>query len=55
MFTDKDAQLRIVFHAHKSKTEIHPRHMYISKVGFEMKDGKEIMTIDEDFLTPVLK
>ncbi len=55
MFTDKDAQLRIVFHSHKSKTEIHPRHMYISKVGFEMKDGKEIMTIDEDFLTPVLK
>jgi beta-xylosidase len=55
MFTDKEGQLSIVFHAHNSKTEIHPRHMYISKVGFEMKDGKEIMTIDEDFLTPVLK
>ncbi len=55
MFTDKDGQLRIVFHAHNNKTEIHPRHMYIGKVGFEIKNGKEIMVIDEEFITPILK
>lgn len=55
LFTDKKGQLRIVFHTHKSTKEIHPRHMYISSVHFVMKGKKEIMTIDENFVTPVLK
>ncbi|MFY9152288.1 MAG: glycoside hydrolase family 43 protein [Prolixibacteraceae bacterium] len=55
MFTGKDGKLRIVFHAHNSKTQIHPRHMYISSVSFENKDGKEIMVIDKNYITPVLK
>lgn len=55
MFTDKEGKLRIVFHAHYSKTNIHPRHMYISNVNFENKDGREVMIIDENYLTPVLK
>ncbi|WP_346856065.1 glycoside hydrolase family 43 protein [uncultured Draconibacterium sp.] len=55
MFKDKDGKLRIVFHAHQSNSEIHPRCMHIGTVGFEMEDGKEIMTIDDDFITPVLK
>lgn len=55
MFTDKDGTLRIVFHAHNSKTQIHPRHMYISKVSFESRDGKEIMVIDKNYVTPVLE
>lgn len=55
MFRDKDGNMRIVFHAHKSKDEIHPRGMYISRVDFVEKDGKEIMVIDNDYLTPVLK
>lgn len=55
MFTDKQGQLRIVFHAHNSTAKIHPRHMYISKVGFENKSGKEVMVIDENYITPELK
>ncbi len=55
MFTDKAGKLRIVFHAHNSKTKIHPRHMYISSVSFENKDGREVMVIDKNYLTPLLK
>lgn len=33
LFTDKDGQLRIVFHAHDSKENIHPRRMYIGSVS----------------------
>mgnify|MGYP003663217493 CR=1 FL=1 len=55
MFTDKDGTLRIVFHAHNSKERIHPRHMYISTVSFENRDGQEVMVIDENFMTPELK
>ncbi|MGV8093117.1 MAG: glycoside hydrolase family 43 protein [Mangrovibacterium sp.] len=55
MFTDKEGKLRIVFHAHNSQTKIHPRHMYISTVSFEHKDGKEVMVIDKNYLTPVIK
>ncbi len=55
MFTDKDGQLRIVFHAHNSKTKIHPRHMYISTVKFENVSGIEKMVIDENFSTPILE
>lgn len=55
LFTDKAGKLRIVFHAHNSDTRIHPRNMYISTVKFEEKNGKEIMVVDENFITPVLK
>lgn len=55
MFTDKEGKLRIVFHAHNSKTKIHPRHMYISNVTFENKGGREVMVIDKNYMTPVLK
>lgn len=54
MFTDKNGQLRIVFHAHNSKTEINPRIMYISKVYFKNTNGINTMGIDENFVTPVL-
>ena len=55
MFTDKDGTLRVVFHSHNSKTSIHPRVMHISTVGFKQEGGKEVMVIDPDFFTPVLK
>lgn len=55
LFIDKDGKLRIVFHAHNSATKIHPRQMYISTVNFEKRDGKEIMTIDKNYITPILK
>ncbi|MDR2147140.1 MAG: glycoside hydrolase family 43 protein [Tannerella sp.] len=54
MFTDKDGNLRIVFHSHRSKSEIHPRTMHISTVSFEEKDDREIMKIDPDYITPLL-
>jgi len=52
MFTDKEGNLRIVFHAHNSKTDIHPRIMHISAVNFIQEAGKEILTIDPDYFTP---
>jgi beta-xylosidase len=55
MFTDKEGNLRIVFHAHNSKEKIHPRIMYISKVTFENQEGKEVMVIDPNYITPSLK
>lgn len=55
MFTDKDGKLRIVFHAHNNNEKIHPRHMYISTVHFEQKDGKETMKIGPEFIIPVWK
>jgi beta-xylosidase len=54
MFTDKEGQLRIVFHAHNSNTEIHPRLMYISSVHFKNESGRDIMHIDPDFIAPQL-
>lgn len=55
MFTDKNGQLRIVFHAHNNSSEVHPRHMYISTVNFKNGNGKEVMAIDENYITPVLQ
>ena len=55
MFTDKEGNLRIVFHAHNHDGKIHPRHMYISTVHFKQENGQEIMTIDKNFITPVWK
>ena len=55
MFTDKEGKLRIVFHAHNSSSQIHPRHMHISSVTFENIGSQEILTIDKNYLTPVLK
>ncbi|HZL09552.1 MAG TPA: glycoside hydrolase family 43 protein [Prolixibacteraceae bacterium] len=55
MFTDKEGKLRIVFHAHNSSTKIHPRHMYIGTVRFEKKNGNNVMVIDKDYMTPILK
>lgn len=54
LFTDKEGNLRIVFHAHNSTGSIHPRHMHIGTVSFVMENGKEIMKVDDEFFTPVL-
>ncbi len=54
-FKDKEGKLRIVFHAHNSKESIHPRNMYISTVTFEKINGQDIIKIDDNFMTPVLK
>lgn len=55
MFKDKEGKLRIVFHAHNSDSKIHPRHMYISTVNFINKEGKEVMEISPEYLTPILE
>lgn len=35
MFSDRKGNLRIVFHAHSDKMNIHPRRMYIGDVSFD--------------------
>ncbi len=54
LFTDKQGNLRIVFHAHNSTKNIHPRHMHIGTVSFEKVGEEEIIKVDKDFFTPVL-
>lgn len=56
MFRDKRGRLRIVFHAHNSKSAIHPRGMYISRVRFkyDKEAGYRVMVVDPRYMTPVL-
>lgn len=51
-FRDKAGKLRIVFHAHKDKNNIHPRAMYISDVYFEKVNGVDRMRINEKYMMP---
>lgn len=53
MFTDKEGKLRIVFHAHKDKENVHPRAMYIGEVYFENVNGVDRMRISKDYMVPV--
>lgn len=55
MFRDKKGKLRIVFHAHRDTTSIHPRAMYISSVKFKKSGDQDVMTISPDYITPELK
>lgn len=56
MFKDKQGRLRIVFHAHRDKTAIHPRAMYIGTVEFlKTGNGADKMYISPDYMIPVLK
>lgn len=50
MFKDKKGDWRIVFHAHKNETTIHPREMYIGRVGF--RKGK--LFIEQQYIIPSL-
>ena len=55
MFTDKDGNLRIVFHAHKKPGTVHPREMYISTVSFT-DDAVPLMQISSsDIIKCALK
>ena len=51
-FYDKEGKLRIVFHAHSSTSNIHPRAMYISTISFDSMDK---MVISSDYITPTMK
>jgi len=54
MFRDKNGEWKIVFHAHQSNAEIHPRNMYLSSVYFENVNGVDQLIIDPDYDTPLL-
>ena len=54
-FTDKEGNLRIVFHAHRDKNNIHPRAMYISDVYFQNENGVDKMKINPEYSIPTLK
>lgn len=54
MFEDKDGNLKIVFHAHHNKDNIHPRAMHIADVSFS-DDNPAVMQISDAVLTPTLK
>ncbi len=53
-FTDKEGNLRIVFHAHRNKNNIHPRAMYISDVYFQNENGIDKMKINPEYSIPTL-
>lgn len=54
MFKDKNGDWKIVFHAHNSINNIHPRKMYISSVEFRKADDADKLYIDPNFDTPFL-
>ncbi|MCC8172663.1 MAG: glycoside hydrolase family 43 protein [Parabacteroides sp.] len=54
LFTDKAGRLRIVFHAHRDSTRIHPRAMYIGTVRFQNAAGTERMRIGPGYEIPRL-
>lgn len=55
MFKDKNGEWQIVFHAHQSDSLIHPRNMFISSVNFIIKNGKEQLFIDSEYVVPLMK
>lgn len=52
LFTDKDGKLRIVYHAHKDKKNIHPRAMYIGDVYFKKVRGVDRLRISKERIVP---
>lgn len=53
LFTDKNNNLRIVFHAHNNLREIHPRLMHIGDIHFS-DENIPVMTVGKKILRPVL-
>lgn len=53
MFKDKEGDWRIVFHAHRDTSNIHPRYMYISSVQFEERESKQKLVIDSNYQIPM--
>lgn len=51
LFTDKDGNLRIVFHAHDSKESVNPRRMYIGTVKCI---GSRMRMTDDEMVVPVI-
>ena len=55
LFRDKEGDLRIVFHAHHDENNIHPRKMYIGRLGFKPDGEVDKLYIEEEYEIPVLK
>lgn len=55
IFRDKNGNMKLAFHAHKDTSNIHPREMYITDVRFKTINNEKRLTIDNEFMTPVLK
>ncbi len=51
IFKDKKGRLRMVFHAHHDKENIHPRLMYITDVSFT-NDATPVMKIGGNIIVP---
>jgi beta-xylosidase len=49
LFRDKDNQLKMAFHAHKSETEVNPREMYTTSVYFEQGRTMSALTVSPDY------
>lgn len=54
MFTDREGELRIVFHAHHNQQNIHPRNMNIAGVSFT-DDELPVMQVTGTILRPTLQ
>ncbi len=53
LFTDKEGQLKMVFHAHYSQQTVLPRVMYITDVNFS-SDAVPVMEASDDIIRPVV-
>ncbi|MEA4981854.1 MAG: family 43 glycosylhydrolase, partial [Paludibacter sp.] len=50
LFRDKNNQLKMAFHAHKSTTLVNPREMYITSVEFTKPPrGMSVLTVSPDY------
>lgn len=54
-FKDKRGKLRIAFHAHHRKGQIHPRLMYIGKAGFKEAVPEDRLIISTHYIAPYRK
>lgn len=55
MFIDKNGDMRIVFHAHKSPGVVHPREMYISTVEFTEGNEPQMVISQDNIIKAALK
>ncbi len=55
MFKGKTGNWKIVFHAHKDTTKIHPRNMFISAVNFKKVNGVDELYIDPGYTIPLFE
>jgi GH43 family beta-xylosidase len=49
LFRDKDDNLRMAFHAHKSETGVNPREMYITSVSFSPSRTADILSVSPNY------